>query len=99
MKISVYLPDDLALRVKAASFNVSAICQAAVAQALVTQNSDGYLDWGKRHGLECIYCGSGDRRSLVLEFFSKGQSPIELVRCTPMCNVDHLPLPGEEVAD
>ena len=43
-RVNVYLPDDLATRVKAADLNVSAIAQSALKQALAAQETKVALD-------------------------------------------------------
>ncbi|MEV6896863.1 type II toxin-antitoxin system CcdA family antitoxin [Amycolatopsis sp. NPDC051372] len=43
-RVNVYIPDDLAERVKAADLNVSALVQAALADALQRQATDAWLD-------------------------------------------------------
>lgn len=43
-RVNVYLPDDLATRVKAADLNVSAITQSALEEALAAQETKVVLD-------------------------------------------------------
>ncbi|MFF0148221.1 type II toxin-antitoxin system CcdA family antitoxin [Amycolatopsis sulphurea] len=43
-RINVYVPDELAERVKAAGLNVSALVQAALSDALQRQATDAWLD-------------------------------------------------------
>ncbi|MGW4484061.1 type II toxin-antitoxin system CcdA family antitoxin [Amycolatopsis sp. NPDC004368] len=43
-RVNVYIPDDLAERVKAADLNVSALVQAALGDALQRQATDTWLD-------------------------------------------------------
>ncbi|MFI5605827.1 type II toxin-antitoxin system CcdA family antitoxin [Amycolatopsis sp. NPDC051903] len=43
-RMNVYVPDELAERVKAADLNVSALVQAALADALQRRATDSWLD-------------------------------------------------------
>ena len=43
-RINVYLPDDLALKVKAADLNVSRLAQEALRSALAASRVDDWLD-------------------------------------------------------
>ena len=88
MKVNIYLPDDLGAKVKTADLKVSAICQAALAAALASTHSPepGRLRGPQVRGKSCIYCGSDDRRRLVLEFW--GPKQLTMMRCSPTCNVE-----------
>jgi hypothetical protein len=88
VKVNIYLPDDLGAKVKAADLKVSAICQAALAPALASSLSPepGRLRGPQVRGRSCIYCGSEDRRRLVLEFW--GPKQLTMMRCSPTCNVE-----------
>lgn len=46
MKVTVYLPDDLGEKVKAADINVSAVCQEALQEELIRQEALAKLDKG-----------------------------------------------------
>ncbi|WP_326567943.1 type II toxin-antitoxin system CcdA family antitoxin [Amycolatopsis rhabdoformis] len=43
-RVNVYIPDDLAERAKAAELNVSALVQAALADALQRRATESWLD-------------------------------------------------------
>ena len=86
--MNIYLPDELGARVKKAELRVSAICQAALAAALAskTASEPGRLRGPQVRGKSCIYCGSEDRRRLVLEFW--GPKQLTMMRCSPTCDLE-----------
>ena len=47
-RVNVYLPDDLAARVKEADLNVSALAQKALEQALAARSTNAWLERVRR---------------------------------------------------
>lgn len=85
-KLTIYLTDELAWRVKEAAVPISKICQAALVSDLVQRAKDGDagLDGLQLHGQACIDCGAVGGQ-MTLQY--RGPNEIALMRCTPYCDL------------